>query len=120
MATFQDRSDGSTRFIYQWVLGESENGEAKRIGEYPDKSYGAWGTFGGTVTIQGSWDACTNPDNIDASSWLTLRESDNVTTCAFAADACGVILENPVWIRVISGAGVSSVKVVITASSRRW
>lgn len=120
MATFNDRSDGRTRMIYEWVLTANETGKAVRIAEYPDKSYGCWGTFGGTVTIQGSYDAVAQASLIDPTSWITLRESDNVTQCANTAAATGVILENPVWIRVIAGAGVSSVKTVIVASNRSW
>lgn len=118
--TFYDKSDGNTRLIYEWNLSASENGTAVRIGEYPDKTYAMWGTFGGTVTIQGSNDPTTNASSIEAGSWITLKESDNVTEIANAAAAMGVILENPIWIRVISGVGVTLVKTVIIASSRRW
>lgn len=116
-ATFEDLSDPGTQLIYKWTLTASTNGEAKRIGGYGDKSYAMWGTFGGTVTVQGSWDADANPPA--AASWLTLHETDNTTEVALTADGCGVILENPVWIRAIAGSGVSAVTVVITATWRR-
>jgi len=105
--------------IYEWILTASESGEAVKVSEYADKSYGMWGTFGGTVTIQGSWDPCPSKDNIDAGSWMTLRESDNITEIANTAAACGVILENPLWIRVVAGSGITSVKTVIVATPRR-
>ena len=116
--TYTDKSDGNTRHIYEWILTASENGTPIRITEYPDKSYAMWGTFGGTVTLQGSWDPVTSPTAIDANSWFTLTESDNTTAITGTGGKAGVILENPVWMRPIAGTDVSLIKFVITASPR--
>jgi hypothetical protein len=114
--TCTDKSEAGNLLVLEWTLTASENGDAKRIGSFGDKSYAMWGTFGGTVTIQGSWDAGDTPAS---NSWLTLHETDNTTEIALTSDGCGVILENPVWMRPVAGASVSSVKVVISAPWRK-
>lgn len=107
MSKLDITSDPGT-FQPEWSLTASENGEAVRIAPWSDKSFGIWGTFGGTVTLQGSWDKRAVPD---ADSWRTLTESDNTTAIAVTAAASGVVLENPIWIRAIAGASVVAVKV---------
>lgn len=105
MSSLDLKSDPGT-FQPQWTLTASETGEAVRIASWPDKSYGVWGTFGGTVRIEGSFDKSTAPSE---DSWFTLTESDNTTAISGSARMSGVILENPIWIRPKALASVVSV-----------
>jgi hypothetical protein len=116
--TFTDNSMIGDQLVYTWTLGDADTGAAKRVGSFGDKSYAMQGTWDtATIVLQGSWDP---PDQTPA-TWHTLHESDNTTAISNTANAIGVILENPVWIRPVSSAGdgAAVLTVVISAPWRR-
>jgi hypothetical protein len=116
--TFTDNSMIGDQLVYTWTLGDADTGAAKRVGSFGDKSYAMQGTWDtATIVLQGSWDP---PDQTPA-TWHTLHESDNTTAISNTANAIGVILENPVWIRPVSSAGdgAAALTVVISAPWRR-
>jgi hypothetical protein len=106
-------SDPGT-FQPKWVFGATGEGEPVRVPQYSDKSFGIWGSWGGgRVTLQGSWDKSNSPHG---DSWFTLYESDNTTAISVTANAAGVVLENPIWIRAICSVAVSSVEAVLNCT----
>lgn len=113
MATLDMNSDPGT-FQPTWTLAASEAGEAVRVAPYSDKSYAMWGTFGGAVILEGSWDKSSTPD---PDSWVQLSDADATNAVISAtARACNVILENPIWIRPRSAAAVVAVKVCLNCT----
>lgn len=90
--------------IYQYTLDADGGGDAVKCAHLSDKSYAMTGTWdGATVVLQGSWDYAT------PATWLTLNESDNSTSISNTANAAGVVLENPIWIRpFMSGKGATT------------
>jgi hypothetical protein len=104
--------------IIEWNLGGTESGDPVRVPAFTDKSYGMWGTWGSaTCVLQGSWDIKHPPEE---GSWMALKESDNSTAASQTANGCGVVLENPVWIRPKTTGGTGSViQIVLTAKTGR-
>lgn len=100
--------------IALWQMAGVEIGTPLRIPAFSDKSYGMWGTWGGaTCALEGSWDCLNDPP--DGGSWIALKESDNSTAASQTANGCGVVLENPVWIRPkTTGGTLTSINVVLT------
>ena len=91
-------SDPGT-FQPQWKLQGAvagDYGKPVRIPQFSDKSFGMWGTWGGTVIIQGSWDKSSEPAE---DSWQTITEMASTAAISATANAFGLILDNPVWIR---------------------
>src|SRR5512135_3180925 len=94
-------------FVGKWTLDGASNGQAVRTSVFADKSYGMWGLWGGaTCALEGSWDVTDPPDS---NSWVALKESDNSTAASQTANGCGVILENPVWLRPKTTGGTGSI-----------
>jgi hypothetical protein len=93
----------------QWLaMGNADTGSGTEFGQYPDRTIGVYGTFGGaTVTIQGS---------MDNSTWSTLNDyKGNALT--YTAAGISLIAENPLYIRAItSGGSGSSINVIILGS----
>lgn len=115
MATVScDKISDPGTFQPSWTFSPGEAGdvgEAVRVPQFSDKSFGIWGTWGGgTMVIQGSWDKASPPAE---ASWQKLYESDNTTDIEVTADASGVVLENPIWIRPKCLVAVTSISVVL-------
>lgn len=105
MSNFTQVDIDDTRLVTWASLGASATGAAYKTGTYNDKTVTIAGTFGGTVTIQGSNNGLT---------WFTLTDADGVAL-AVTANTIALIRQHPAWIRCISGAGVSAVIVSIYA-----
>ena len=100
-----------TKTITYTAMGASTDGVAFENPEYGLKTVQAYGTFGGTVTIQGSNDPLGISTPASA-VWATLT-ADGTNALTFTAAGLKKIHENPRFIRAISGAGVSDVDIVI-------
>lgn len=98
-----------TRTI-QWVaMGNADIGTGVAFGQFPDRTVGVTGTFGGaTVIIQGSSDGGT--------TWDTLKDylGNNLS---FTAHATALVAENPPLLRASTSGGTgTSVTVTLTGS----
>jgi len=102
-----------TKVITYTAMGASDAGVAFEYSKHPTKTVHVTGTFGGTVTIQGSNDplGITTPAS---AVWATLT-SDGTNALTFTATGLKNIHENPRFIRVITGAGVADVDVIFNA-----
>lgn len=110
---YNDRSEPGVKVI-EWALTDADDGAPINIGAFEKKWFAAWGAAwgGATVTLQGSWDNSYPPR---ADSWLTLKD-DAAAAITLAANASGVINENPIWIRPVSAGGTgTSVRFVVAA-----
>jgi hypothetical protein len=114
MITVEKTSDPGT-FQPSWLVASADVGEPVRVPAYNDKSYAMWGNWGvaGSISLEGSWDKNSPPA---AGSWMVLNESDNTTAITNTADAIGVILENPIWIRPNCTVVATSVRVTINCT----
>lgn len=94
-------------------FGASDTGIAFEYSKHPTKTVHVIGTFGGTVTIQGSNDprGLTDPGS---AVWTTLT-ADGTNALTFTAAGMKTIHENPRFIRAITGSGVSDVDVIFNA-----
>ena len=103
-----------THVITYTAIGASTDGIAFESPEYGLKTVQAYGTFGGTVTIQGSNDplGLTTPTS---AIWATLT-TDGTTALTFTAAGMKKVHENPRFIRAITGAGVSAATVVFNCT----
>jgi len=100
-----------TKTVTYTDVGASTNGIAFIASEYPVKTVQAYGTFGGTVTIQGSNDplGLTTPSS---AVWFTLTTVDATTGITFTAAGMKKINENPRFVRAITGVGVTAATIV--------
>ena len=73
----------------------------------PDKTVSVQGTFGGTVTLQGSNEATPV-------TWFTLNDTTGAAL-TFTTARLALVAENPLWIRPLAGAGVGDVDVYLIA-----
>lgn len=113
MVTVNKDSDPGT-FQPEWQLTGVDKGEAVRVPQFADKSYGMWGIWGGgTIILEGSWEKGSNPND---ASFIALYESDNTTAISNTANTGGVVLENPIWIRPRCTVAVTNVKVVLNCT----
>jgi hypothetical protein len=80
-----------------------------------DKTVHMFGTFGGTVTLQGSNDplAITSPST---ASWFTLTDNFG-NAIAYSSATLATIAQAPLYIQPSAGSGVTSVTVVIAANA---
>lgn len=114
MTVMADKTSDPGTFQPTWFFTAVDNGEPVRVGQFNDKSFGIWGAWAsGTVVLQGSWDKASPPAE---TSWMTLYESDNATDISVTADAAGVVLENPIWIRPICSVVVTGVRVTLNCT----
>ena len=92
------------------AMGASDTGIAFEKSNHKTKTVHVTGTFGGTVTIQGSNDplGITTPGS---AVWITLT-TDGSAALTFTATGMENIHENPRFIRAITGSGVSDVDVI--------
>ena len=84
----------------------SDVGDAYEYSKFADKTVQVLGTFGDTLTIQGS---------NDGTNWATLSDSSGVELTFTAADI-KLIAESPRYIRPSAGASITSVTVIIQAT----
>lgn len=87
--------------VAQWV-GETGTGGAVNMARWPDKTVQATGT--GTVTVEGS---------MDGTNWTPLNDqAAAAVSLAAASDEMNVILENPIFIRVVNAGGTATVTIL--------
>lgn len=88
------------------LTGTADVGNAEQLARFNDKTVTATGTFGGTVTMQGS---------NDGSNWFTLTDQ-NAQSLTFTSAGGGLIAENPRYVRPAVTAGtITSVTIIICA-----
>ena len=97
-----------------WTLTASQNGDAFEYAKLADKTVQMFGTFGGTVTMQGSNDPRVVTDAGNA-VWSTLTDN-NGGSIALTAAGMRLIAENPTFIRPSVGVGVTAVTIAIQAT----
>ncbi len=96
------------------AMAASVNGQAWECSNYPDKTVQCFGTFGGTVTMQGSNDPRVITDAANA-VWFSLTDKyGNAIT--FTAAGAKLITENPRFIRPSNGSGITATTVIIQAA----
>ena len=95
------------------AMGASVDGAPYAYGKFPDKTVQVFGTFGGTVTLQGSNDprVLSDPGN---AVWFTLLDIDG-DAITFTAAGARVIRENPRFIRPSNGSGITASTCIIHA-----
>jgi hypothetical protein len=84
----------------------SDTGAPREYAKFNDKTVQVFGTFGDTLTIQGS---------NDGTNWATLSDSTGVPL-EFTAAGIKLIAECPRYIRPSAGASITSVTVIIQAT----
>ncbi len=96
-----------------WVLTASENGNPFEYAKLADKTVQMFGTFNGTVTMQGSNDprVITDPAN---AVWAALTDHQGISIARTTA-GLSWIAENPTFIRPSCGVGVTSVTIIVQA-----
>lgn len=100
----------------QWSgLTANDVGQPMAFSNLADKTVQVWGTFGGTVTIQGSNDPLVETDP-NSAQWETLTNTLG-EAASFTAHGMITLTEAPAYIRPIAGSGVSSVKIVVVANA---
>lgn len=95
-----------TESVIWSAVTASDVGEAREYAKFNDKTVQVFGTFGGTVSIEGS---------NDGTNWETLTDNLGVVL-EFIAKGIKLIAENPRFVRPSAGSGVSSVTVIIQAT----
>ncbi len=95
------------------AMGASVNGAPLEYSKFPDKTVQAYGTFGGTVTMQGSNDPRVLTDAGNA-VWFTLTDNQGAPI-TFTAAGAKLIAENPRFIRPSNGSGITATTIVIQA-----
>lgn len=95
-------------------LTASDTGEPYEFAKFSDKTVQVFGTFGGTVTLQGSNDprVLSDPNN---AVWATLTDVQ-ASALTFTAAGIGTVAENPRFIRPSVGTGVTSVTISLQAA----
>lgn len=83
-----------------------DTGEPREYAKFNDKTVQVFGTFGDTLTIQGS---------NDGTNWATLSDSTGVAL-EFTAAGIKLIAECPRYIRPSAGGSLTSVTVTIQAT----
>ena len=107
-----------TKVVTYTAIAASANNVAFEAPEYPTKTVQATGTFGGTVTIQGSNDplALSSPAS---AVWFTCTDGSpggSAADITYTAAGANIIGENPRFMRAISGVSVSDVDVIFNCS----
>jgi len=95
--------------LYKWVLTASETGEKIVVPRHSDKTVHLFGTFGGTVTIEGSLD----PTMADTSTDNILLQDQADVDLSFTAKDCKTIVQNVYKIGPKAGVGITSVTIFI-------
>ncbi len=92
--------------VYKWVLEDNETGDKVEVPRHSDKTVHLFGTFGGTVTIEGGCD----PDGV--ADFVTLSDTDG-NLLSFTSKDCKPVVQNVYKIGPKAGAGVGSVTVFL-------
>jgi hypothetical protein len=111
---YQDAKKLVGQNVVTWAsMAASVNGEPFEYSKFTNKTLQVFGTFGGTVTIQGSNDprVLTDPGN---AVWATLT-ADGTNALTFTAVGMKKIHENPRFIRPSNGSGITATTVIINA-----
>ena len=96
--------------LIKWeTLTATDVGEARVNTYYNDRTVSVTGTFGGTVSIQGS---------NDGTNWFTLTDNSGLAL-EFTAAGMKLIAEAPLYIRPSAGSGVSDVDVIILETGEK-
>jgi hypothetical protein len=106
-----------TRY-FSWVgLGQGDSGQPAECPSYMDKTLQVFGTFGATLTIQGSNDprVASDPNN---AVWFTLVDPHERDVTATSAKA-EVLLENPRFIRPLVTGGDGSTDITAIMCARK-
>jgi hypothetical protein len=103
-------SNQDQQWYIKWAaMGNADTGTGVEFGQFPDRTVGITGTFGGaTVTIQGS---------VDNTNWVTLHDFLGNTT-VYTAGAIALLAENPLYIRAITSGGSGTAVDVYLLGSR--
>lgn len=101
---------GDQTWYAKWpAMGNADTGLAMDMGQYPDRTVGVTGTFGGaTVTIQGSMDGTT---------WVTLNDFKGNALTITSANV-SLIAESPIHLRAITSGGSGTTVDVWVLGSR--
>ncbi len=102
--------------VIEWTgLAASDTGSPMKFSTFADKTVQAFGTFGGTVTLEGSNDPRCETD---AGNAVYAPLTDNLgNPIAFSSAGISLIAEAPVFIRPNCGSGVTSVTIIICSNS---
>lgn len=104
-----DNSD-ETRTVLWAAMGNADNGLSAAFGQFPDRTFGVTGTFGGaTVILQGSFDGGT--------TWVTLNDYKG-NAISFTAAGVALVAENPPLIRPSTSGGTGTVIAATLFGSR--
>lgn len=96
----------NTETITWTAVTGSDVGEAYEYGKFSDKTVQVTGTFGDTLTIQGS---------NDGTNFVTLTDNTG-TALDFTGAGIKLIAENPRFIRPSAGVSITSVNVIIQST----
>lgn len=97
--------------LWRALSATNADGAPYASGSRPDKTITVQGTFGGTVTIQGS-------NELVPTTWMTLNDPQG-NPLTFTAARTELISENTLWIRPVAAAGVTTVDVYLLAGTPR-
>ena len=103
-----DNTAHSSSVLWE-TLTASDVGEAKEYTYFNDRTVQVTGTFGGTVSIEGSNDGV---------NYTTLTDAAG-SALEFTAAGLKLITEAPRYIRPSAGSGVSDIDVIIFESAPR-
>ena len=96
--------DGGALALFKWLaMAAGDTGQPISCGAYPDKTVHVLGTFGGTVTIQGTLDPA-------AGTYATLNDPQG-NALTYTAEKIENVLEHVYLIRPSVGAGAGPVDV---------
>jgi hypothetical protein len=97
--------DGRT-YLWEWTLGTGETGTPVVVPHKAEKTVHVYGTFGGTVTLEGTLEGpAETPAHFVG---LTNSKGDAISA---TADYLATIQENVYLIRPVAGSGVTAVTV---------
>lgn len=87
--------------LVTWTMGNADTGIGVKTADFADKTISATGTFGGaTIVVSGSNDSTNGTDG----TWTTINDATQAALSKTAAFLL-TILENPLWIRVVTSGG---------------
>ena len=105
----KDHPFSSDVLLYKWILTADEHGEKVVVPRHSDKTVHLFGTFGGTVLIEGGLD----PDMADDSADMFTLDDPEGALLSFTAADLKTVLQNVYKIGPVAGSGVTSVTIFI-------
>lgn len=106
-----------TRYFSWSGLGMEDSGQPAECPSYMDKTMQVFGTFGATVTMQGSNDPRVK-SNPGSAVWFTLVDPHE-RNVSFTAAGAEVLLENPRFIRPLVTGGDSFTDITVIICARK-